>query len=132
MPEPAVCSLAAAVVAPAKESECSDATILKAIYTSPSNALFTISSQCLPPSSQTVTVKTEYLSQLRKAVATTQEAINKELTMRMQEDKLRQEDEEENSGGGDGVNRRKNKGRKDYDEAKEEENYGEEEQGDDD
>ncbi|MCG8384069.1 MAG: hypothetical protein MJA30_00885, partial [Cytophagales bacterium] len=82
-------------------------------------------------SSQTtsaITSKTEYLSRLSKAVATTQESINKELTVRMQEDKLRQ-DEEERKTGGDGVNRRQNKVRKDCDEAEEEANYGEEEQG---
>lgn len=90
-------------------------------YSSPTNAPFT-TTQVLqaPPSgtiNPTVPDKTKYLSDLRKAVATMQDQVNKELTQRMEEDKAKEA----------GKN-----GKPAVDDAKEEENYGEEVQGEED
>lgn len=83
-------------------------TSLTATYQSPTSEPFTISQSLPAPLSTTVADKTAYLSSLRAALATTQEQVNKELTDRMEEDKARE--------GGSGK----------VDDAKEEENYGEE------
>lgn len=87
-----------------------------ATYTSPSNAHFVITHELQAPASgttnPTVPDKTKYLSDLRAATATMQEQINKELTRRMDEDKAREAS--------------KNNGSASVDDAKEEENYGEE------
>lgn len=95
----------------------SDKTTLGASYASPTNAPFAVSHELeAPPSgttNPTVPDKTKYLNELRKATATMQEQINKELTQRMEEDKA----EEATKNG---------KPAKGVDEAKEEENYGEE------
>lgn len=88
---------------------------LTAEYTSTANAPFTITHTLQAPPSgtanPTVPDKTKYLSDLRRAAATMQEQINKELTQRMDEDKAKVAAES---------------GKPAIDEAKEEENYGEE------
>lgn len=93
---------------------------LTGTYSSPSNAPFTTTHDLQAPASGTVnpTVadKTKYLSDLRKATAAMQDQINKELTQRMEEDKAREA----------GKN-----GTVAADDAKEEENYGEEVQEED-
>lgn len=87
---------------------------LTASYRSPSNAPFAITHELQAPPSgttdPTVPDKTRYLNDLRKATASLQEQINKELTQRMEEDKAA---EAGNAPRG-------------VDDAKEEENYGEE------
>ena len=92
-------------------------TTLTASYISPSNAPFTVAHELeAPPSgttNPTVPDKTKYLNDLRKATATMQEQINKELTQRMEEDKAQEAT-------------KNGKAPKGVDEAKEEENYGEE------
>ena len=88
---------------------------LTGTYSSPTNAPFTTAHELqAPPSgtvSPTVSDKTKYLSDLRRAVATMQDQVNKELTSRMEEDKEREA----------GKN-----GKPLIDDAKAEENYGEE------
>lgn len=90
-----------------------------ATYTSPTNEPFVITHELpAPPSgttNPTVPDKTEYLSSLREATAIMQDQINKELTQRMDEDKAR---EASTKNGGTTT--------KVVDDAKEEENYGEE------
>lgn len=89
-------------------------------YSSPTNAPFTTTHELQAPPSGTVapTVpdKTKYLGDLRSAVAAMQDQVNKELTQRMEEDKATEA----------GKN-----GKPAVDDAKEEENYGEEVQGED-
>ncbi|OAA64004.1 Gon7 [Cordyceps fumosorosea ARSEF 2679] len=77
---------------------------LTAEYASPANDAFTVAT-ALP---STDTNKTSYLAVLRAAVVDAQATINKELTARMDEDKAR------------------DAGAAAVDDAKEEENYGEE------
>lgn len=101
---------------------------LTATYTSPTNAPFTVSEPVTSSSAPTATddstetkkaqvaAKAQHLASLRAALATAQDAINKELTARMEEDKAR-----EAQTGGTAVN-----GKKGVDDVKEEENYGEE------
>lgn len=93
---------------------------LTATYTSPTNAPFVVTHELQAPVSgttnPTVPEKTKYLSALHDATATMQEQVNKELTRRMEEDKAR----EASKNGGHTP--------KGVDEAKEEENYGEEAQ----
>ncbi|KAJ4416706.1 hypothetical protein N0V82_006615 [Gnomoniopsis sp. IMI 355080] len=92
---------------------------LSATYTSASNAPFTITHDLeAPPSgitNPTVPDKTKYLTDLRQATAAMQEQINKELTQRMEEDNA-------------AVAAKNGKSTNGIDEAKEEENYGEEAQ----
>ncbi len=90
--------------------------LLSATYNSPTNEPF-IQAQKLPaPPSTKPADRTNYLSALRKATAKMQESINKELTARMEEDNSKARE--------NGVaNGAKSKG---VDEAKEEDNYGEE------
>ncbi|KAH8168883.1 gon7 family protein [Sarocladium implicatum] len=85
---------------------------LTASYASPDNAAFQ-TSEPLPslPSAPSVDEKTKYLSALREAVSSTQDQVNKELTQRMEDDKTRL------ANGAAGAK---------VDDAKEEENYGEE------
>ncbi|TVY25136.1 hypothetical protein LHYA1_G006477 [Lachnellula hyalina] len=88
---------------------------LKTTYASPTNPPFTLT-QPLPPhprlsNRSNPSAKTAYLSALRKATSQMQEDINKELTMRMEEDNA--VDMASKAKGG-------------VDEAKEEDNYGEE------
>ena len=91
----------------------SDVFLLSASYTSPSNEPFTVSENINPPSSSGTEDKTKYLSGLRKAVSSAQERLNKELTARMDQDKAKEAGEGDKSVTG-------------ADDAKEEENYGEE------
>ncbi|KAK4228397.1 gon7 family [Podospora fimiseda] len=81
---------------------------LSAEYTSETNAPFKISKSIPLPSDTSVVNKQSYLNALRQSVIETQERINKELTNRMEED-----------------NKRSNK-KSSIDDAKEEDNYGEE------
>ncbi|ROW17028.1 hypothetical protein VPNG_01255 [Cytospora leucostoma] len=94
-----------------------DKISLTASYRSPSNAPFTVAHELQAPPSgttnPTVPDKTKYLNDLRKATASLQEQINKELTQRMEEDKATEAS-------------KNGKAPKGVDEAKEEENYGEE------
>jgi hypothetical protein len=85
--------------------------VFSATYESPSNEHFSFSQSFQAPDAQNVGQRTSYLASLRAAVVDTQEKVNKELTARMEEDKARDAS-----------------GLKiaDVDEAKEEENYGEE------
>lgn len=85
--------------------------VLTTTYTSPDNAPFSFSQTFPAPDATNIEQRTSYLHDLRKAVADTQEKVNKELTARMEEDKAR-------DATGPKV--------ADVDEAKEEENYGEE------
>lgn len=85
---------------------------LSATYKSPTNEPFVYSHKIPAPPSATTTDRTAYLAALRKAVAGLQESINTELTARMEEDKARE-------GATNGA-------KKGVDEAKEEDNYGEE------
>ncbi|KAG6360562.1 hypothetical protein INS49_011624 [Diaporthe citri] len=91
---------------------------LTGTYSSPTNAPFTTTHELQAPPSGTVdpTVpdKTKYLSDLRKAVAIMQDQVNKELTQRMEEDKAKAKEAVKN-------------GKPAVDDAKEEQNYGEEE-----
>lgn len=88
-------------------------------YSSPTNAPFVIAHDLpAPPSgttNPTVPDKTKYLSSLRAATATMQEQINRELTQRMEDDKAREASTSQN-------------GKTAVDDAKEEENYGEDAQ----
>ncbi|KAH8899484.1 hypothetical protein GQ53DRAFT_816618 [Thozetella sp. PMI_491] len=83
-------------------------------YRSPSNDSFDITKPLVPPADAGVEAKIKYLKNLREAVISSQEEINRNLTARMEEDKAR-----ETQGPKTVV-----------DEAKEEENYGEEVQED--
>ena len=85
---------------------------LTAAYKSPDNPSFSVS-EALPalPASPSVVEKTKYLATLRDAITSAQDQINKELTQRMEDDKARLA----SVAGGAKV-----------DDAKEEENYGEE------
>lgn len=82
---------------------------LTATYKCPTSEPFTTIQSIVAPPSTSAADKTAYLSSLRQALASTQEQINKELTERMEQDRAR----EGNNGKG-------------VDDAKEEENYGEE------
>jgi len=92
-----------------------DQPALTATYISSTNASFmalqTITS---PADSTTVANKTAYLRELHQAVLSVQDRVNRELTARMEEDNAKTAQEGEN------------KGKKGVDDAKEEENYGEE------
>lgn len=85
--------------------------ILSATYQSSGNASFTFTRKLPAPSTEKTSDRTAYLDALRKAATEMQEQINKELTLRMEEDKAR---EAEGTKG------------KAVDDAKEEDNYGEE------
>lgn len=89
---------------------------LSATYQSPTNPPFTFSQPLSVPSSETVDSRTKYLKDLGQAVARMQDEVNKELTARMDADKARDAAATTNG----------RAGRADVDEAKEEENYGEE------
>ncbi|KAM3444464.1 hypothetical protein NHJ13734_001431 [Beauveria thailandica] len=94
---------------------------LTASYTSPTNEAFAITTP-LPSSSSSSSSsdKTSHLGALRVAVADAQDTINKELTARMEEDKAR----DVSAAGAVAAAA--------IDDAKEEENYGEEvQEGDD-
>ncbi|KAF4627326.1 hypothetical protein G7Y89_g10827 [Cudoniella acicularis] len=82
----------------------------EATYQSPTNEAFSCTRTLPAPAADKVREKTSYLSALRKAVVEIQEQINKELTARMEEDKAREGAASKGP----------------VDEAKEEDNYGEE------
>ena len=88
--------------------------LLSATYTSPANQPFAHTQKLPTPPSDAPTDRTAYLGALRTAAVTMQEQINKELTQRMEEDKAQE---------AEGASKTKAKG---VDEAKEEDNYGEE------
>lgn len=91
--------------------------LLSATYASPTNEPFTHSEKIPTLPSDKTSDRTAYLGALRKATATMQEQINKELTTRMEEDKAK---------AAEGVNEPSMAQAKGVDEAKEEDNYGEE------
>lgn len=95
------------------------ALTLTASYTSPTNPPFTLANTLHAPASGTVnpTVpdKTRYLSELRAATTAIQGQINRELTQRMDEDNSKAASSSAAAKHGKSV-----------DDAKEEENYGEE------
>jgi hypothetical protein len=88
--------------------------LLSATYKSPTNESFTHTTQLPAPPTTNSKDRTSYLAALRKATAEMQEKINKELTSRMEEDKAREAAATGNTKS------------KVVDEAKEEDNYGEE------
>ncbi|KAK4165010.1 hypothetical protein QBC43DRAFT_41485 [Cladorrhinum sp. PSN259] len=85
----------------------SSSSALSVTYISGTNVPFSISESLTPPSDTTVSSKQIYLNSLRQSIISVQERVNKQLTERMEED-----------------NKRSNK--PSVDDAKEEENYGEE------
>ncbi|KAK3684252.1 hypothetical protein B0T22DRAFT_272726 [Podospora appendiculata] len=109
-------------------------TTLTAVYSAGSsgNEAFTLSHAISPiaGSSETATVqdKSRYLRDLRAAVVTTQEQVNKELTARMEEDKAKAAA----VAGVSSSSARKGKGGVVVDDVEEEEHYGEEAQEDED
>ncbi|KAI9643061.1 hypothetical protein NHQ30_008796 [Ciborinia camelliae] len=90
--------------------------ILSATYSSPNSEKFEHVHKLPMATSGKVSDKTAYLGALRKATVDMQERINKELTARMEEDKVREAGDANGSKVNGGV----------IDEAKEEDNYGEE------
>ncbi|KLU91985.1 hypothetical protein MAPG_10932 [Magnaporthiopsis poae ATCC 64411] len=89
-------------------------SVVSATYNSPANESFTATSNIttttpIPSAALSLEDKTKFLQDLRASVAAVQDQVNKELTQRMDEDKAR-----EVAAGAT------------VDEAKEEENYGEE------
>ena len=91
---------------------------LSAAYESGTNKPFKAEAALTVPRSDSVADKTTYLKSLRKAVQNVQEQVNKELTERMEEDKAR-------------ATAQVGKSKVVVDEAKEEENYGEDAQDED-
>ena len=87
---------------------------LSATYSSPTNEPFVIAESLQTPATEGVEDKTKYLKDLRKATSLVQEQVNRELTQRMEEDKARE------------AATQGKPAKKDIDEEKEEENYGEE------
>ncbi|KAM3514214.1 hypothetical protein MY11210_002103 [Beauveria gryllotalpidicola] len=99
------------------------ANALTASYASPANEAFAITTPL--PSSSSSSDKTSHLGALRAAVADAQDTINKELTARMEEDKARDASAGASAGAAAAAAAV-------VDDAKEEENYGEEvQEGDD-
>ncbi|CAD6448823.1 7b8ea994-7fbd-4e87-9ee2-35db97a2cd27-CDS [Sclerotinia trifoliorum] len=90
--------------------------ILSATYSSPNNETFEHVHKLPTLTPDKVSDRTSYLGALRKATVDMQERINKELTARMEEDKVRETGNANGSKVDGGV----------IDEAKEEDNYGEE------
>ena len=88
--------------------------LLKATYASPTNASFIHTHKLSAPPTHGTADKVVYLGALRKATAELQEYVNKELTSRMEEDRVRE-------AGKSGIAKAKV-----ADEAKAEDNYGEE------
>ncbi|KAL8380964.1 hypothetical protein RB595_005320 [Gaeumannomyces hyphopodioides] len=89
-------------------------SVVSATYKSPTNEPFTATNDIttatpIPSSTLSLEDKTKFLQDLRASVSVVQEQVNKELTRRMDEDKVRE------ATAGNPV-----------DEAKEEQNYGEE------
>jgi len=90
--------------------------MLSATYKSLNNEPFTHVVKLRAPLTDQTLDRTAYLGSLRQATAELQDRINTDLTARMEEDKVR---EAEGKAGGAKVNGA-------VDEAKEEDNYGEE------
>lgn len=88
---------------------------LTVAYSSPASQPFSFTKSLDGPATDRVEARTEYLKALRSATLAAQDEINKELTARMEEDKAR------DAQGSQGA----------ADDAKEEENYGEEVQEED-
>ena len=88
---------------------------LSASYRSPKNADFTHVHEIPTPRASNPADKSAYLSTLRAAVVTMQDRLNAELTVRMDEDKALEASSKSGAGKTKAV-----------DEAKEEDNYGEE------
>ena len=103
---------------------------LKATYTSPTNALLTLTTPLTLPPSLSVAEKTAYLSSLRGAVTELQGRVNAELTARMEEDNNKAGGQDgktqEGKGGKAGKKSKAAAAAKAIDEDAEEENYGEE------
>jgi hypothetical protein len=76
-------------MAGAKENESPTMVSVSATYASPVSDPFTATQKLPALASSSTTDKTKYLNTLRKATATVQGQINKELTTRMEEDKAR-------------------------------------------
>ena len=91
--------------------------VLSATYTSPTNQSFTYMQKLVTPPSDSSSDRIAYLGALRKATLVMQEQINKELTLRMEEDKARE---------GAGVHAAAKVKAKGVNETAEEDNYGEE------
>jgi post-segregation antitoxin (ccd killing protein) len=104
--------MAAATTSPSAENSC----VVSASYSSPTNDFFSVTKQLPAPSSSAPAQRVTYLSSLRKAAASIQESINKELTQRMEEDNKK--------AASDAASKNTRQGG--IDEGKEEENYGEE------
>ena len=97
---------------------------LSATYKSPTNEDFSLSATLPLPPSNHPEARKSYLKELRQAACQIQEQVNKELTARMEDDKAR-------SSAGDDSGAAAATNANGVDEAKEEENYGEEAQGED-
>ncbi|KAM0335203.1 hypothetical protein ACHAQA_000245 [Verticillium albo-atrum] len=88
---------------------------LSAQYSHPTDTLFTAKASTAAPSSTSTAEKSAYLARLRDLVTTVQADVNTHLTQKMEEDKQR--------AAAEGTAPR---GKNAADDAKEEENYGEE------
>lgn len=82
-----------------------------ATYTSPANEPFAVTEALPAPATTSVDDKTKYLADLKERISSVQERVNQELTARMEQDKARDA---------------ATSGKAAVDDAKEEENYGEE------
>ncbi|TPX07152.1 uncharacterized protein E0L32_010953 [Thyridium curvatum] len=84
---------------------------LSATYASPANEPFAVTESLPAPATTGVGDKTKYLADLKERISSVQERVNQELTARMEQDKARDA---------------ATSGKAAVDDAKEEENYGEE------
>lgn len=109
-------TITTATATAAEPATLTSCQILSATYSSPSNEKFVHIRQLSTITSDKVSDKTAYLGALRKATLDMQGKINQELTARMEEDKAREAGNANESKVNGGV----------IDEAKEEDNYGEE------
>lgn len=98
----------------AEQNPSAQSHLLTADYSSPGNASFTFTEALAAPPTASASDRTSYLASLRKATKTLQDTINAELTLRMEEDNAR--------AAAGSASKSKNA----IDEAKEEDNYGEE------
>ncbi|CRK10851.1 hypothetical protein BN1723_009189, partial [Verticillium longisporum] len=89
---------------------------LSAQYSHPTDTPFTAEASTDGPSSTSTADKSAFLARLRDLVTTVQADVNTQLTQKMEEDKQRAADVGGSAANGKGA----------ADEAKEEENYGEE------
>jgi len=103
----------------------STSIIMSVTYTSPANESFVLDQPLPLISSASVADRTSYLSALGGAVIAMQERVNKELTARMEQDNAATAAAEATHGS-------QRKSTPAVNDAKEEENYGEEVQEDDD